>query len=275
MKIKSLGKWFAVLAALGILLSGCGPRAQAVVPTGTAAPTTQLPTATLSPTATATLTPSPTPSPTPTQTASPTPTPTPIMVGPAAFPADVNPLTGLQVSDPKILDRRPVLVKVSNFPREGRPHAGLSFADIVFDYYIGEGTNRFLALYYGQDAPKVGPVRSGRLIDPYLVRWYQGILGYSGADLFAVNPNILGALGNRAITQGPATCPGLCDDGPHSVLSVFANTSELSKYAEEQRGTAIEGVKANLEGSAFELTTAHQRRGRHRCDHHLQHSRHR
>jgi hypothetical protein len=68
----------------------------------------------------------------------------------------INPLTGLKVNDPQILNRKPVMVKVSNFPRNGRPHAGLSFADIVFDYDITNGQNRFLALYYGQDCPKIG-----------------------------------------------------------------------------------------------------------------------
>ncbi|MHB8808355.1 MAG: DUF3048 domain-containing protein, partial [Anaerolineaceae bacterium] len=83
----------------------------------------------------------------------------------ATIPAQggVNPLTGLPVSDPNILNRMPVMVKVSNYPRSGRPHAGLSFADIVFDYYIGNGTNRFLAVYYGNDSSSIGPVRSGRL----------------------------------------------------------------------------------------------------------------
>ncbi|MCD6355663.1 MAG: DUF3048 domain-containing protein, partial [Anaerolineaceae bacterium] len=88
-----------------------------------------------------------------------------------------NPLTGLPVSDPALLERRPVMVKVSNFPRLGRPHAGLSFADIVFEYFIGFGQNRFLALYYGQDAEKIGPVRSGRRVDAELVTMYSGVLG--------------------------------------------------------------------------------------------------
>ena len=97
------------------------------------------------------------------------------------FPADVNPLTGLKVADPSLLERRPVTVKVSNFPREGRPHAGLSSADIVFDYYTGTGGDRFLAIFYGQDAEKVGPIRSGRFIDVQLVPMYQGILAMVSA----------------------------------------------------------------------------------------------
>jgi hypothetical protein len=54
------------------------------------------------------------------------------------------------VEDPSILDRRPVFVKVANYPVSGRPHAGLSFADMVFEYYIGTGGNRFIGLFYGQ-----------------------------------------------------------------------------------------------------------------------------
>jgi hypothetical protein len=64
----------------------------------------------------------------------------------------INPLTGLPAADPALLDRRPVMVKVSNFPRLGRPHAGLSFADIVFDYYIGYITVR-IALPSAQFGP--------------------------------------------------------------------------------------------------------------------------
>jgi len=107
----------------------------------------------------------------PTSTPLPTATPTQVIVryGPDNFPANVNPLTGLEVADASILERRPIMIKVSNFPREGRPHAGLSAADIVFDYYTGEGANRFLALFYGTDSEQIGPIRSGRLIDRYLV----------------------------------------------------------------------------------------------------------
>ena len=87
------------------------------------------------------------------------------LIGINGFSDDVNPLTGLVVEDPSILDRRPVLTKISNFPPVGRPHAGLSYSDIVFEYYIGEWTNRFLAIFYSQDVEEAWPLRSGRLVD--------------------------------------------------------------------------------------------------------------
>ncbi len=108
--------------------------------------------------------------------------PAPEIEGLFNFPDNVNPLTGLVVDDPSRLERRPVMVKVSNFPRTGRPHAGLSFADMVFEYYIGYGLNRFMGIYLGQDCSQVGPVRSGRLVDAQLGEMYQGLLFYANAD---------------------------------------------------------------------------------------------
>ena len=163
---------FLPLLGLLIVMSGCqGTQAQnqsveQTLQAAVAQTMTAIPTATVVPTATATSAP----------TVTSTPADVPIQVGPSNFPATVNPLTGLTVSDPTILNRRPVMVKVANYPRSGRPHAGLSSADIVFDYSTGEGGNRFLALFYGQDSTKVGPIRSGRLIDRFLVTEYQGIL---------------------------------------------------------------------------------------------------
>jgi hypothetical protein len=188
--------------------------------------------------------------PTPKATATPTSTPTPVVQasGPTNFPANYDPLTGLPVSDPTILNRRPVMIKVANFPATGRPHAGLSFADIVFEYFIGEGTNRFLALYYGQNATQVGPIRSGRLIDAQLVPMYQGILGYESAYVTVLNA-IVKALGKRAIIGGPATCPGICDNGQHTVISVFSDTAALSEYATK---IGVDNSKPNLDGMSFD-----------------------
>ncbi len=191
-------------------------------------------------------TPEPTAALAPTSTTTATPKPTVGAVGPSNFPENVNPLTGLLVDDPSILNRRPVLVKVANYPASGRPHAGLSFADIVFEYYIGYGSNRFMALYYGQDAPQIGPVRSGRLIDPYIVTMYEGILGFESAYQ-TVYDHIVNILGSRAISG--QVCPAICDDGRGIVTSVFADSAELSALA-AQRG--VQNQRYNLDGMAFD-----------------------
>lgn len=67
-----------------------------------------------------------------------------------------NPLTGLPVADPYLLQLPAVLVSISHFPVTARPQAGLSFAPYVFEIYITEGATRFLTTFYGEfPAPEV------------------------------------------------------------------------------------------------------------------------
>ncbi len=93
----------------------------------------------------------------------------------------INPMTGLPVDDPGVLQRRPLLVSISNFPPTARPQAGLSFASHVYSTFIGFGMNRYVAVFYGDYAEHlqeiltnrlaegnddnfaIGPVRSGRV----------------------------------------------------------------------------------------------------------------
>jgi hypothetical protein len=190
----------------------------------------------------------------PTETATPEPTatetqiPTVGPVGPSDFPEGVNPLTGLMVANPENLNRRPVFVKVANYPASGRPHAGLSSADLVFEYYIGYGSNRFVGVYYGENADQIGPVRSGRLVDPQLVGLYQGILGFQGA-YETILSDIVDSLGARAISGTGNACPAICDDGRNIVTSVFANSAELTKLA-DQRG--VNNQRYALDGMSFD-----------------------
>lgn len=175
-------------------------------------------------------------------------TPRPVILGLTGFASHINPLTGLEQEDLHKLERRPVMVKVSNYPRYGRPHAGLSFADIVFEYYIGEEANRFLALYYGQDSEKVGPLRSGRLVDAQLVNMYQGVLAYGNADP-KVDKVLLDELGPRAISFDDASCPPICGAETHSVAGVFVDSAALSDFS---FGQGVDNDRKNLDGMLFD-----------------------
>ncbi|GAP21095.1 DUF3048 domain-containing protein [Leptolinea tardivitalis] len=154
-----------------------------------------------------------------------------LTVEPTTVPENINPLTGLPVDDPAKLNRLPVLIKVSNYPRTGRPHAGLSAADIVFDYYIGEMFNRFLPVFYGNDAPQVGPIRSGRLVDSEITQMFRGILVYGNADE-RVDTVLDKQLGARAIPYKYSLCPPICGDDTHSVTGVFADSAGVTQYAQ-------------------------------------------
>jgi hypothetical protein len=157
----------AGLAAVTLIsgtLSGCsgGTPEATPTPTRTPAPTVPPP---------PTLTPLPTSAPTPAFT----PTPTPL-------PENVNPLTGEVVADASLLERVPVAIKISNWPGQYvRPQAGINSADLIFEHY-NEGwfTSRWTAIYLGRDPERVGPCRSGRLIDLHLPAIYKAVLGCSG-----------------------------------------------------------------------------------------------
>ncbi|HLO32317.1 MAG TPA: SdrD B-like domain-containing protein [Anaerolineales bacterium] len=87
----------------------------------------------------------------PSPTSTPQPHLSPASDGPNAedFPPNINPLTGREVEDPALLKLPAVLVSISNMPVTARPQAGPGFAPWVYELYIGEGTTRFLNVFYG------------------------------------------------------------------------------------------------------------------------------
>jgi hypothetical protein len=118
---------------------------------------------------------------------------------------------------------------------------------MVWEYYIGVGMTRFLALYYGGDVRQIGPVRSGRLIDPQLVQMYGGLLGLVGADSY-VWEVIKEAIPGRYVTERPPTCPALCRESVEH--SVFANSLAFSEYVE---GIGLDNQRPDLPGMVFDL----------------------
>ena len=115
-----------------------------------------------------------------TGTTSPTDAALPLL---APLPADVNPLTGLAMADAARLDRRPLLVKISNYPPEVRPQYGINRADHVWEHVVEGGGTRFTAVYLSEDIARIGSVRSARLVDLYLTPMYRGLLAYSGSSI--------------------------------------------------------------------------------------------
>ena len=127
----------------------------------------------------------PTNTPTPLLTATPTLAPTATATHrPTGVPTDVNPLTGLQVDNPAVLRRSPLLIKISNESPEVRPQSGLSFADHVWEYQMeGWAQTRYTAVFYSRAPERAGSVRSVRLIDiEELLPMYDALLVFSGAS---------------------------------------------------------------------------------------------
>ena len=104
------------------------------------------------------------------------------IIGPDDYPENVNPLTGLVVDDPSVLDQRPLIVKMPNAPAEARPQWGVLQADIVWEYLIAGGYTRIAPVYLSQAPERVGPVRSLRLVDIDLIKLNHALVAASGAS---------------------------------------------------------------------------------------------
>ncbi|MCL5997788.1 MAG: DUF3048 domain-containing protein [Chloroflexi bacterium] len=164
------------LVTVILLFSACSDSTPTLVSTDTPEPTTTfVPAVTIfAPTST------PTPVP-PTATVVPTPAATATSAVPTALPENVNPFTGLVVSDTALLNRRPLLIKVAN-TSEVRPQHGLAQADVVVEHYAEGGITRFSALFLTNSPEQVGSVRSCRLIDIELPVIFGSALTCSGTS---------------------------------------------------------------------------------------------
>lgn len=130
---------------------------------------------------------SPATTPTPTKTPisatgmEPTPTHTPIPPSPTPQRSyDHCPLTGVEMADPSLAMRRPLDIKIDNYP-VGRPPSGIHRADVVFEHLAEGAITRFSAVFLCQDHERVGPVRSSRLIDFHVVDMFDAVLVHYGA----------------------------------------------------------------------------------------------
>jgi hypothetical protein len=90
-------------------------------------------------------------------------------------------LTGKKPSNPDLLTRPAVAVKVENNPL-AYPLSGLEKADLVFEEEVEGGLSRFMAIYNCGDATKVGPVRSAREVDPDIMKPITRILADAGSN---------------------------------------------------------------------------------------------
>lgn len=155
--------------------------------------------------------------------------------GPDNFPPNINPLTGLPVDDPAVLQRRPVISKISNAPPLVRPQAGIGQADLVFEHYAEGGLTRFSAVFHSILPERVGSVRSARLIDHELVPMYRGVLAFSGASVGVETIIFNSEYADRAFKGVLYGQPYFWRDEsipvPHNM---FVNLAALSDLASEQ-----------------------------------------
>lgn len=96
------------------------------------------------------------------------------------------PLTGQAPAGGSVPQRPAIAVKVDNYPT-ARPQAGLDHTDIVFEEPVEGGITRLVAVFQCQSASRIEPVRSSRLIDPFILdQLSHPIFGYAGG----INPSL-------------------------------------------------------------------------------------
>ncbi|MDR2157086.1 MAG: DUF3048 domain-containing protein [Clostridiales Family XIII bacterium] len=91
------------------------------------------------------------------------------------------PYTGEETGDPFKVKNVPLSVKIEN-SAAARPQMGLNRTDVVYETMVEGGETRFNCIFQSQIPEEVGPVRSARLSDLWIVPQYQGLFFYSGGN---------------------------------------------------------------------------------------------
>ena len=177
-------------------------------------------------------------------------------VGPWEYPYGISSLTGLPYPSEEALQRRNLIVKISNWPQAVRPQHGLNQADLVFEYEAEGGVTRFAALYRSNAPQLVGSIRSARLLDIELLTMYAALLAYSGTsepihDIY-LNAPFRPALLSTSLGEN-CDRGGFCRHDAAAGLgyehTLFGDTVKMWQLAE--RRNVNHGFRAN--GLAFAL----------------------
>ena len=171
--------------------------------------------------------------------------------GSTAFsPLEIDPITGLPPADPALLDRRPLAIKVANYPRYVRPQSGLTLADAVFEYYIEDLLTRFIAVYYGNNAQQVGPVRSGRYFDEHVVRMYHAFYAFQYADPRELSYFSSGDLNPFLVLQGFGSCPPYFNS--RRKIEVYNNAYfDITKWNDCAAREGLDNTRQSLRSGFF------------------------
>jgi hypothetical protein len=156
------------------------------------------------------------------------------------------PYTGLPVEDTTNIGRRPLSIKIENSPASW-PQSGLNSADVVYETRVEGGMSRFNCLFQSVIPEEVGPVRSARLSDAWIVPQYDALFYYSGS-----NSEVKAKLNSVDVTYGPGDLLHRVGykSAPHNL---YMNVSGAYEAAEKKDITLNAELKALYFG--FDRTT--------------------
>lgn len=170
---------------------------------------------------------------------------------------DINPLTGLPPSDPALLERRPMAIKVTNFPRYVRPQSGLTLADQVFEYYIEDRLTRFIAVMYGNDSEWVGPVRSGRYFDEHVARMFKAFLVFKYADKREFDYLKASPIADYLVVPSNGACPPfrIGHEDRDTYNNIFFNTVKFKDCIAKRAG--VDNARQPIRNGFFSELVPH------------------
>ena len=139
-------------------------------------------------------------------------------------PTNIAPLTGAP-GDQSKLGRPALVVKIDNAPK-GRPQAGLSEADIVYEEGVEGGITRLAVIFHSQELAEIGPIRSARTTDIFIATpLNRPLFAWSGANRDFVQKVRAAAMVDVGVDVKPA--PYFRKSGRPSLYNLFARFGQL------------------------------------------------
>jgi len=129
-----------------------------------------------------------------------------------------------------LANRHPLGVIIENHT-EARPQSGVSDASIVYEAIAEGGITRYLALYSGYNAAKIGPVRSARTYFIDFSREYNAYLGHVGGNYDALEQIKAQGILDLDQFQNAAYYKRESEKGVSSEHTVYTSTDSLYELA--------------------------------------------
>jgi len=164
----------------------------------------------------------------------------------------VWPYTGLKAPSAQAITKRPISVKIENSD-SARPQEGLNAADIVYETMVEGGITRFNCIFQSKLPKELGPVRSARLSDIWIVPQYGTMLYFSGA-----NSQVAARIRNRGIeNMSQSKAPSLYHRisfkaAPHNLYMSTRNAYKLA--GEKEFSTTFDGKGLDFGTPSSEAT---------------------
>jgi hypothetical protein len=158
------------------------------------------------------------------------------------------PLLGTPAPSDAAVQARALSVKIENSP-QARPQAGLAQADVVYEVIVEGGETRYNAIYHSKAPARVGPVRSARMSDLYIVPQYHAVFVRIGAD-FVVEAGVKATPNMDDLNEFKNPAPYHRESARQAPHNLYANLP-VARETAVKRGYAAKDEPPGLEFGAM------------------------